>query len=159
MPEKKALASLAIAYTPVAVGSPRRQSGHVFLIPNHLAMQFWWNSCAREHGITLTSSPSSNSSRQMLQPIASRPSSRPPATNLCFSRPATTAAGAGKTARPKPRLPPSYPPPRGDMAVISMRLIPCGIGMRSIDANVGSAVPTARSISISMLSSAIGLTA
>jgi hypothetical protein len=38
-----------------------------------------------------------------------------------------------------------------------MRLIPCGIGMRSIDANVGSAAPTARSISTSMLSSAIGL--
>jgi hypothetical protein len=52
--KRKTLASLAIAYTPVAVGSPRRQRGHAFLIPNHLAMQFWWNSCTREHGITLT---------------------------------------------------------------------------------------------------------
>nr|CAB3495875.1 unnamed protein product [Digitaria exilis] len=71
----------------------------------HLVMQAGWNPWRCEHGITLTSSPSSKPSKQMEHSAPPPPPPHPPvvARNVCFFRSAMATADAGTPPNPPPR--------------------------------------------------------
>ena len=98
----------------------------MLLIPNHLVMHSGWNSCPRRgHGITLTSSPSTKSPKQMQHSVMPPPPF-PPALNVRFSRRATAAAGAGTAPKPPPPLSGSDPPPPRSRESPPPPVPPCG---------------------------------